>query len=507
MISVETRLSSGGFIMSTTRSFRKALSRCILCLGIGWIHLLAPAQEESADPLTLDRILADVTSVYPPYLAALMQRDIANGKFLGARGAFDLEFYAAAFGNPTGFYEYTNAEAGLEQYTGFAGSKVFAKYKFTRGLLPDYYSDLRTDGLGAPLIGVKTPLLRDRAIDKERATLRKADLYRQIADPQIRSQQQRFAASAMSAYFKWVGAGLKLQATSRGLDIATERAKAVKSQIEKGLLAPMTDLENRQSILQWETYRLNAQREFEIAALQLALFLRDDEGDPVVPADAELPTEFPEAQAISTNGLLAATRRALRERPEIEYLNLELEAKGIDVALSKNALLPELNASVAASQGLGDRIYKDKGDFELDLGIEFRVPIQRRAAKGNLEVSESELEQLEINYRFQLDTIANETRTAFTNLQNARERMSRTFEFVTISNELRDIESDRFKLGASDFIKVQVREQNAFSAMNEYISAQVDYFDALADFLKAAAVDYSVESQTLDALIAQAISG
>lgn len=452
------------------------------------------AQEEPLDvsappPLELTTVIESVTTQYPPLLAALIERDVASARLQSAAGAFDLDMVARVLANPSGFYEYTTLEAGVEQYLGIWGATLFGGYRWTDGILPDYYRN-RTAAGGEPSVGIKLPLLQNGAIDKRRAAVLKAQLDQQLADPYIQRQMIDLGRSAAVAYFAWIAAARQLQIAESILDVTRLRQAAIQTQVDRGLAAPIVLKENQQLLLSREMATLQSQRQLEAAALTLSLFLRDNEGRPVIAQTNQLPRApipLPQGSPEPNEPELAL---ALEQRPEIRELELKGQKLDVDLRLARNSLLPRLDASVRASEGLGDPLYKDTGDFELKAGVEFRMPLQRREARGERLAVQAQILQLENQLRFAMDRIATELLNAHSALRAARDRSLLATSNVNLARELQQVERDRFELGASDLLAVQIREQSAIQAEQELIKATFDVFKAQADLLAALGQDF-----------------
>ncbi len=454
-----------------------------------FFHSYTKAQE-TPTVLHLETVLQSVTSQYPPYLAALIERDIAQGHLRSAKGAFDFETFAKVFQNPTGFYESTTVEAGFEQFTGIWGSTVFGSYRWTDGLLPDYYPERRTDQSGTPSIGFKLPLLRDGSIDKRRAAIAKARLEVELVNPLIQRQLLDFAKASSSAYLNWMKAGMNLQISEQMLELATMRTNAIQTRIVKGLSAPVESIENRQMVVSRQMSLIKARRAFESAAITLSLFLRDSDDAPIKPTLAQLPSTWPQQVAVPEDILPTAWKYASANRPEIRYYNLEMEKLGVDTQLFENQLNPRLDAYVAASESLGRSLYKDTGEFELKLGLEFRMPLERNAAKGAVQANQAKIDQLERRIGFALEKVFAEIDDSYSALRAARDQLMLASENQSLAADLRDIEADRFKWGATNLLSLQIREQRAFKANESLIDAHYNYYRALAGFLIASAIDF-----------------
>jgi len=454
-------------------------------------------EDVPSDTIYLQTLLEKVTNTYPPYLAALIERDIAQGQLRSTRGAFDFQTFARIFDNPTGFYESTTIEAGFEQFTGLWGSTLFGGYRWTDGLLPDYYADRRTDAGGSPNIGFKLPLLKNRAIDQRRRALQNAKLDVELVDPVIQRQYLDFVRAATAAYLNWIKTGKVLEVAERMLSLAEDRRLAIETRIEQGLEAKSVLLENDQWVLSRKIATIDARRDFEAASIALSLFYRNDEDEPLRPLRNQLPDTWPQISKAPEDLIAPAWKHASGHRPELRIYELELQKLGVDKEYYRNQLLPSLDAYASASQNLGDSLYKDTGEVELKLGIEFRVPLQRNAAKGAASANQAKIEQMQQKVAFAMEKVFAEIEKGFVSLTASGEKLELSRDNRRMAETLREIEADRFRLGATNLLSLQIREQTAIKAEQSLLSAQYAYYLAVVDFLISSGVNFD-EYQTLD---------
>lgn len=452
--------------------------------------LLAVATSEAAEtarPLTLDEVLSSVTGQYPPMLAALIERDIAAGRLRSAQGGFDFQVFAKVFGNPAGYYEQGTLDLGFEQYTGIWGSTIFGGYRLNRGdNLPDYDKNRTEDG-GEPRVGFRLPLLKDGRIDSRRAAVYKARIDQDLADPSIQRQQLDFVRAASIAYWGWVGTGQRWKLAEENLRVAEERGEALAGQVAAGLIAPLVVTDNERLIVSRSLAVTQARRRFEAAALALSLFLRDAESQPVVVGRARLPRELPD---LGNAPAVADPREidlALDRRPEVRRLQLSLEKVRVDLSLARNQMLPNLDLGVAVSNDFGNEPYKDLAQTEVQVGLDFKVPLQRREAEGRIADFEGQESQLLQQQRFARERIVAEVRDARSALVAAWEQTRQARRNVYLAGELEEAENERFRAGASDLLAVQIREQAAFDAQVLEVDSLTDFFRAQADLAAATA--------------------
>ena len=471
--------------------------RCFtLCLILGSFFPGLEAAETPSTPtitaspaatnaLTLHEVLDSVRQQYPPMLAALIERDVAAGRLQSARGTFDFQFFSRLFDAPSGYYQSTTVDTGFEQFTGLWGSTLFGGYRVTTGgLLPDYEKS-RTQGSGEPRIGFRLPLLRDGSIDRRRATLIKARLDKELADPVIHRQQIDFIRAATAGYYGWLAAGERLRLSEALLRVARERMDTLKTQSESGLIARIVLTDNRRLIVSRELAMVQSRRRFEAAGLALSLFYRDGQENPTVATRDRLPPSLPIPVGPEASLLQQDLQRSLTVRPELKRLSLTQDKLEVDRRLARNQLLPNLDAGVSANRDYGDRRYKDQTETEVQVGVELRVPLQRREAKGRVTEIESQLEQITHEQRFARDRIQTEVRDSFSAWSAAHEQTLQARLNVELAVELQEAETERFMRGATDLLALQLREQAAFDAQVSAVDIDADCFRAQADYRAA----------------------
>lgn len=490
-----------GFRAARRRMAWANLSRVLLGwllvgLGVGLVRLDAaepstpePASAPVVAALGLDEVLSSVSNQYPPYLAALIERDIAQGRLRSAGAAFDLGTFARVFGNPRGYYESTTFETGVEQFLGLWGATIFGAYRLTDGdTLPDYYGQ-RTENGGEARLGLRLPLLQDGSIDARRAAILRARLDKELANPVIRRQQLDFLRAGAVAYHTWIAAGQRLRVAEEILRVAQARQDAIRRQIERGLSAPIVLQENQQLVVSRELGVVRARRRFEAAALALSLFARNAQDRPVVPGRDRMPEGWASPVLPEPEPDMEQMQAALGRRPEIRQLELARERSQVDLRLARNALLPRLDAGAEAIQGLGDERYKDRGELELKLGLEFRMPLQRSQARGSIQETQARLEQLDRQVGFARERVLAEIQNTHQAVVAAHEQVERAALNVRLARSLQEVEEERFKQGAADMLALQIREQNAFQAQVEELDAMEQYFVSKADLRTALVMD------------------
>jgi len=144
-----------------------------------------------------------------------------------------------------------------------------------------------------------------------------------------------------------------------------------------------------------------------------AALIRDEMGQPIVIPAARL-AEFPEPALPDEQQYRADIDAALLIRPEIRYLRLRRQEAAVDLTLARNQQLPSLDVGVLAAQDVGQPTPKgDKTPFQLEAGLYFGVPLQRRQATGQVRTSEGEIAQIAAKERYAADRVVADVQFAF----------------------------------------------------------------------------------------------
>jgi outer membrane protein TolC len=444
---------------------------------------------EKSQTLLLPEVLASVQSQYPPYLAALIEQDIANGRVRQTQGAFDLNLNAGGTMNLAGYYDGRTGYAMLEQPLPFWGGSVYGGYRLSSGFLPNYNKD-RTGMDGEGILGFRIPLLRDGTIDRRRASLWQAQIDQELADPIILRQYLDFIRAATIGYYTWVASGQRLALAEELFRSAKDRDTAIAEQVKKGASAPIVQVDNQRLVVSREIATVQALRRFQAASIELSLFFRTKEkAEPIIAGRNRVPNTFPPHPRLDESQLTADLAKAAVFRPEIRRIELLIQRVEIDRRLAKNNFLPNLDLGVEAGQTFGNNRPNDINQNEVEAKVEFKLPLQRREAQGRMDIADATIERLNNDKRFARDRITADVRDAYSALIAAYDALKMTRQNVELARQLEKAENERLQQGATDLLALQIREQATFDAQVFEVEAQADYFRALANYRAAIAAD------------------
>ena len=184
-------------------------------------------------------------------------------------------------------------------------------------------------------------------------------------------------------------------------------------------------------------------------------------------------------------------QRAQQARPELAAIELQLRQLQVDYAEARNQTRPGLDAQLIGSQDVGEPTSskRDKSEFELEAGLFFEVPVERRKGLGKMQAVQGKMAQVVAKRRLVQDKVSAEVQTVYAGLIQSRLEALNARRAVQLATRMAEIERRKFEVGESDLLKVALREQYALEAAEEEVSATYSHFAAFSDYAAALAID------------------
>jgi outer membrane protein TolC len=428
-------------------------------------------------PLSADELLGSVSRALPLLERARQEVSLAEGTLVEARGAFDLKLKAGAE-SERGFYDNDQFTSTLEQPLALFGLNAYGGYRNGRGTFAPYEGKSATLSEGEINAGFGLPLLRNRAIDARRADRAIAEVGVGIAERELDKARLSFYKDALAEYWDWVAAGQQRRIAQALLDIAVARDQQLADAATLGQVAPVERTDNRRAILQRQSALATAERQVELQAIDVSLYLRGADGRPVRPGFERLP-ELPRPDR--TAGEPDEAREieaALERRPELKALRLTREQQAVALRVAENGVLPALDLYSEVARDLGTGLDSRAG-ANFQGGIVFELPFQRRKATGKALQLRAKLSVVDQELRWAEDRVRADVQDALSALRATRAILGVVAEELAVARELESLERDRFALGDSTQFLVNLRELATADAALREARALADYQKAL----------------------------
>ena len=445
-------------------------------------------QSARTEPLTIGEVLARIELTHPLLRATGAERAKARGRILKALSAWEPTFKnnvekerynlwnltttsqfipnmnnggyvdaLLAVGHPWGFRVHGGIRNGI-------GDRI--NQNFT-AIIPDLQLMYPQQQLN---FGGSFQLLRGLVINEENAEYQKAELAGPMAEVKVAQKRQDLYLAGAVQYWDWQVAVKQAEMQKQILAVAEARYTQIEGQAKAGKISPLDVVEISQEVQRRREAAIAAQRKVEYEQYKLSLFLWEN-GEPVTPQPEWAP-EFQGETPLPTEEEIAAYKVEAKEgRPEVRDLYIDAKMNNIDIKLAKNKLLPSLVIEGGPTDGATDWIV----GIGYRTGVHFEMPLFQREARGKVMAAEVGQQQLMLKQYYTEQRVSFDVDDWFSAQVRARDRVKAATEAYRLAKTLEEGERQRFNLGATSILFVNLRERNVVEAAYKLYRAQADY--------------------------------
>jgi outer membrane protein TolC len=423
---------------------------------------------------TLDSFIRLVKTNHPVAKQSELIVEKADASLRTAKGEFDPSFSLEA-ANKTydgkNYYNYTNPE--LKIPTPFALS-IKTGMENNSG---EYINSEVTKGKSSYL-GIEVPLLQGLLLDKKRAALQQAKIFQQLSRQQQLQMINDLLYDAYTSYLQWVGAFIFYNVITRQLKVAEQRFNLVKLSYASGdksvmdTLDAFTQLQNFQ-IMQSDAYMMSKD-----AALNLSVFLWNDNGETLTLPDSVVPdtTGFQYIDTLPTADEIV--QKGFARNPELLSYNYKTDILNVERRLKFQSMLPTLDAS-ANLLNSGYNVFKQWQPMMLQnnnkWALSFKLPLFLREARGEYKLAQIKIR--ENNYalmqkRWEVENKIRSYRNQYEQLQKQLRVMENNYKNYDLLLKQEELRS---RNGESSLFILNSRESKLIEVTQKLIELEIKY--------------------------------
>jgi outer membrane protein len=328
---------------------------------------------------------------------------------------------------------------------------------------------------------ISQPLLRGRGRALYEANEARAVLSRDAAVLARRLVAIQTVQAVISAYWDLVLAERSVAITRGSLDLARERLRVTTIGADGGKI-PRSEIP---AVLQIIATREEDVLNGELGVLDRSIALRRTAGMPIGAGELGLRV----ATDVETNDqpldLGQLVERAYGASPELAQLAKSDASATIDIAVTENGLLPQLDLALSLGPAGSARTFDDAWSnlTELDalsIGgtLTFSQSIGRNEVRGRVREARELKRKITVNAADVRSQIAQTMTRAVAQLELARRRVTLSQRAIDLANENIKIETDRFNLGKATNFDVLNRQEELRQAELRKTQALVDWHKA-----------------------------
>lgn len=422
------------------------------------------------DPDIMKTFEREQRAAFDPELILDGQRsEVKSSRRLGSRPTpFDLQD--------------TRFDAGIEiAETLPTGTNLSLSARMT-GSVSNLYTDQYTGDLG---ITITQSLLRGFGFGANLANLRQARLDVEISRWELKGVAERVTADIENSYWDLYLAAREIEIQQTSLELARRQRSESLERVAVGKLPRLELAAVDAEVAARQVALIDAQSRHEQARLQFLYLINPDTESfwCIFPLPVDRPF-FPED---TLESIAVHEELGMRYRPDLKQARLALDKGELEIARTKNGLLPQLDLFIT----LGKSSYSDAFDtaypdisspyYQFTAGLAFSLPVPNREASARLSRARFSREQQAAALENMERLVQKEIRSAYVEVLRSRQQI----EATRVARELQEIKLDaeleKFRVGKStNFLVLQAQRDFTAGQMDE-VRSMVAYLNALVD--------------------------
>lgn len=439
---------------------------------------IAGRAQDTVKTLSLDEVTAILKLHHPVARQADILVDKAKADVTISRGMFDPvvqnELAEKTF-NGTNYYNYNRPELSIPTWFGI---EVKAGLEYLSG---SRTSPEETTGESS-YMGISIPLAKNLLMDKRRAALKTAKLFRSASAVEKRNILNNLILDASESYWNWVQQYQRFKILSNNVTVNELRVKFVRTAYVIGERPAIDTTEAVSQLQAFELLKSEAWLQFQNAGLDLSLYMWNEAQQPVdlpqdvVPADDLQQLNINVVLIPSLDTLLNA---AIINHPELIIYNYKLEVLGIEKKLKFQELLPTINFRYN-QLGRGYDILKTATGplFEnnFQYGVTVGIPLRLSQGRGEYKKAKLKIEETKLQLNFKQQQVNNKVKSYYNELLALQYQVN--LQQLAFDNYaiLQRGEETRFRAGESSLFLVNTRETKALEALQKLQEIKTKFY-------------------------------
>ncbi len=433
------------------------------------------------DPLVSNTYIREHRATFDPSINLSAERNQSKSQRRIAKDKTPMELQVRDYTAGFTFTDYLPSGTTIDISTGLSGSEI-----------PSLYEDQYAGTVG---LTVTQSLLRGLSPRANLANLRKARLDVDISRTELKGVAESVAAQIEKGYWNLYLAGQEIEIQQKSLELAMQQLTESQERVKVGKLPELELAAVEAEVASRRGSLIDSQSRYEQARLQLLYLLN--------PPTANLWEKMPQLldkPFIPTDTLDAVNvheQIALKCRPDLQQARLALSKGNLEIARTKNGLLPQLDVFISLGTTTYSQTFKNSIPdiaspyYSVSGGLTFSQPVPNRQASAQLARARYSRDQqiLAVNNLEKL--VQCDVRSAYAEVRRARQQIEATRVTRELQEKKLNAEVEKFRVGKSTNILV-------LQAQRDYTASQLDEASAMVAYLESLVNLYLSEGSLLE---------
>lgn len=434
--------------------------------------------QDSLKTLSAKQVMEIVKQFHPMAKQADIFIEKAKADVTIAKGLFDPVFKnesAQKTFDGIDYYYYNRPELSIPTWFGV---EVSAGLEFLSGNRTD---PMDTKG-ETSYFGISVPLAKNLLMDKRRAALQTAKIFREASNVEKRNLLNNLLMDVMKTYWSWVQQYQVYKIITDAVKVNEKRVELVNMAFRLGDRPAIDTTEALTQLQNFELLKSQAWLDFQNTGLELSVYLWTVNVEPynlpvnVIPNEDLQLSSIAAASIPELNSLLDAARK---NHPELVIYNYKLDVLGVEKKLKFQELLPTVNFRYN-QLGKGYDVLKTATGplFEnnYQYGLSFGIPLRLSQGRGEyrkakLKITETQLQQNQKQWQ-----IENKVKSYYNELITLKSQVALQEKAYNNFMLLQRGEEIRFQAGESSLFLINARENKTLEALQKLQELKTKYF-------------------------------
>ena len=437
--------------------------------------------QDTVKTLSEKQAMAIVKQFHPVAKQADINIEKAKADITTAKGMFD-PLLSTKISNKT--------FDGTEYYTHFQPAIVIPTWygiEINAGL--ENLTGSRTDPqqtLGkTSFAGISVPLAKNLLMDKRRAALQQASIFKQLSEMERRTMLNDLMLDALKSYWHWVQQYQVVKVIEDAVKVNEKRFELTKMAFQQGDRPAIDTVE---ALTQLQSFKLilnEAQLNFLNAGLEFSTFLWNKNTEPVLLSESVIPDaawkeiDITESPLPLLEDLL---NNARNNHPDVLQYDYKLKALDVEKKLKYQELLPVINFRYN-QLGRGYDIVKNTTaplfENNYQYGISLGIPLRLSEGRGEYRKAKLKIQETELHRSQKRFLVETKVRTYYNELMALQSQVKLQQQQYNNYLTLQRGEETRFFNGESSLFLVNSRENKALEALQKLLELETKYFKTL----------------------------
>ncbi len=457
-------------------------NKTAFCFLLLFFQLLATQAQDSLQTLNAEQVLQLVKQWHPVARQAAIDVEKSQAEITVARAAFDpiISHYVA---NKTfdgiSYYQYASPELKIPTWYGIEISAGLENLSGGR------FDPSETNGKTS-YVGISIPLAKNLVIDKRRAFLQQAQLFRSMAIAEQQATINNILLDAIEAYWLWVKDYQEYQVIKNNVTVNEKRVEFVRKSFRFGERPAIDTLEAVAQLQSFQYLQNQAWLAFQNSGLRLSAYLWQNNKQPFTLPQSVVPQAGWENETNINNfslNLANLLETADQNHPDLQKYNYKLDVLAIDKKLKFQDLLPKIDFKYN-QLGKGYDLGKTLGTGPLfennfQYGIKFEMPLRLSLGRGSYRQAKLKIEETQLDQGQKRQQIAIKVRSYFNEYLNLKAQVALQSKNYDNYTSLVKAEETRFLNGESSLFLINSRENKALEALEKLIELKTKYYKTI----------------------------